>query len=50
LEKQIEAFLKNFENIASYRIDVQNPDAGIFWFVKQKWGLPFDALFRFKNW
>jgi hypothetical protein len=47
LEKQIEAFLKDFENVTGYRINIQNPDAGIFWFVKQKWGLPFDALIHF---
>ena len=46
-EKQKEAFLKDFEKITGYRIDIQNPDAGIFWFVKQKWGLPFDALIHF---
>jgi len=47
LDKQIEAFLKDFENATGYRIDIQNPDAGIFWFVKKKWGLPFDALIHF---
>lgn len=43
-EKTIKEFLEDYKEVMGEEIDIENPHAGIYVFLKRKWGLTRDAL------
>ena len=43
-EKTIKKFLEDYKEVMGEEIDIKNPHAGIYVFLRRKWGLSRDAL------
>ena len=43
-KKSIEKFIKEYKKTMSNTIDLENPNAGIYLFIRRKWGLSSDAI------